>query len=477
MSGPGALSGRLLRPGDAGFADAAVSRIFNQRRPSRRPAAVLRAAGVADVAAGVRLAAAEGLRVAVRAGGHSWAAWSLRDDTLLIDLAAFTAMDYDEATRTVTAGPAVRGGLDLDPFLAARGRFFAGGHCPTVGLGGFLLQGGMGWNCRGWGWAADSIAAIQVVTAAGDVVWCDEASNADLFWAARGAGPGFFGVVTAFRLRTRPRYRELTQTTYVYPAEVAADVLGWLHAARHDVPPAVELVAVGINPPQDQLARAPGGTRSGPALVVDGVSFDGGPASLAALGTCPVAGKALVSKVGQPVTIGQLRAEQQRANPEGHRYVVDNAYLAGPAESLIPALTPAFTGLPTPKSFSLWFDLAHLPGRPLTGDGLPATALSVQTDLYFATYVVADDPASDGRCRSWVDAAMRRLEPFSAGCYLGDSDLRVRPGRFMSDAAWRQFLRVRAARDPGGLFAGYDCADESALNAPLKRQPEVRSAP
>jgi FAD/FMN-containing dehydrogenase len=469
---PRGFTGQLLRGGDAGFGDAAVGRIFNARRPPRRPAAVLRAAGVADVAAGVRLAAAEGLRVAVRSGGHSWAAWSLREDTLLIDLAAFTAMDYDAGTGTVTVGPAVRGGFDLDPFLAARGRFFAGGHCPTVGLGGFLLQGGMGWNCRGWGWAAESIDAIQVVTAAGDVAWCSAAENADLFWAARGSGPGFFGVVTAFRLRTRERYRELTQTTYVYPSSVAGEVLHWLHAARHDVPPSVELVAVGITPP-----LPPGLAHDGPALVVDGVSFDGGPASLRALDSCPVNDQALVAKVAQPVTIAELRAEQLRANPEGHRYTVDNAYLAGPREELIPAMAPAFTDLPTAKSFSLWFDLAHLPARPVSDSGpsgmapsgmaLPDMALSVQSDIYFATYVVGETAAEDAACRSWVSAAMDRLAPFSAGCYLGDSDFTVRPDRFMSDAAWDRFRQIRADRDPGGLFAGYDCADPSLLNAPL----------
>src|SRR5580692_2814555 len=384
---PHSFTGQLLRCADAGFGAAAVSRIFNERRAARRPAAVLRAADVADVAAGVRLAAAEGLRVAVRSGGHSWAAWSLREDTLLIDLAAFTTIDYAEGTGLVTVGPAVRGGLDLDPFLAARGRFFAGGHCPTVGLGGFLLQGGMGWNCRGWGWAAESVDAIQVVTADGDIAWCSETANPDLFWAARGSGPGFFGVVTAFRLRTRPRYRELTQTTYVYPASVAADVLGWLHHARHDVPSSVELVAVGITPP-----LPPEVSQDGPVLVVDGVSFDGGPQSLAALDTCPVARKALVRKVAQPVTIGELRAEQVRANPEGHRYVVDNAYLAGSTDALIPALAPAFTDLPTPKSFSLWFDLAHLQAPP-------DMALSLQADLYFATYVVCESAGQDRSCR------------------------------------------------------------------------------
>ena len=153
-----------------------------------------------------------------------------------------------------------------------------------------------------------------------------------------------------------------------------------------------------------------------------------------------------------------------RANPEGHRYVVDNAYLAGPADALIPAVTPAFTGLPTAKSFSLWFDLAHLPARPR-----PDMALSVQGDIYFATYVVGDSPAQDGSCRTWVSDTMSRLAPFSAGCYLGDSDFTVRTDRFMSDTAWDRFLRIRADRDPGGLFCGYDCADLAQLN--------VRSAP
>jgi len=455
------FTGQLVRRGDDGFPAAAIGRVFNHRWPAARPAAVLLAADEADVAAGVRLARAEGLQVAVRSGGHSWAAWSVRDETLLIDLGAFTGMSYDDDTGIVTVGPAVRGGLDLDPFLAARDRFFAGGHCPTVGLGGFLLQGGMGWNCRGWGWAAESIVAIRVVTADGEITWCDSHANADLFWAARGSGPGFFGVVTAFRLRTRPRFRELTQTTYVYPAELAEEVLGWLHHARHDVPRCVELVAVGSTPPPSLEARAPEVGHDGPALVVDGVSFDGGPAALAALDTCPVAGKALVRKVAQPVTLGELRAEQLRANPEGHRYFVDNAYLTGDPATLIPALAPAFRDLPTPKAFSLWFDLAHLPARTL-----PDMALSVQSDIYFATYVVCEEPSQDTRCRTWVDDTMRRLGPHSAGCYLGDSDFTVRTDRFMSDAAWDRYRQIRADRDPGRLFAGYDCPDPARLNLP-----------
>jgi len=78
----------MIRRGDPGYEQARVDRIFNARRPDRYPAAILLADDAADVAAGVRRARAEHLTVSVRSGGHSWAAWSLRDDALLIDLGA-----------------------------------------------------------------------------------------------------------------------------------------------------------------------------------------------------------------------------------------------------------------------------------------------------------------------------------------------------------------------------------------------------
>jgi FAD/FMN-containing dehydrogenase len=74
-----------------------------------------------------------------------------------------------------------------------------------VSLGGFLLQGGFGWNSRLWGPACCSILGMDIVTADGELVHANESENADLFWAARGSGPGFFGVVTRFHLCLQPR--------------------------------------------------------------------------------------------------------------------------------------------------------------------------------------------------------------------------------------------------------------------------------
>ena len=173
---------------------ASPHRAHLQRAPSGPvPAAVLLAESDADVIEGVRLAAERGWTVSVRSGGHSWAAWSLRDDALLIDLGGLRDLAYDPATGVVSVRPAVKGGQELAPYLAERGRAFPGGHCPSVGLGGFLLQGGQGWNGRAKGWACQSVAGLDVVTADGKLVHADAGENPDLLWAARGAGPGLPG--------------------------------------------------------------------------------------------------------------------------------------------------------------------------------------------------------------------------------------------------------------------------------------------
>ncbi len=133
----------------------------------------------------------------------------------MIDLGQRKEMSLDETTGIAQVSPAVHGGDELNPYLKAYGRFFPSGGCSTVGLGGFPLQGGMGWNHRGWGYAAEQVAAIDVVTADGELVRADEDQNSDLFWAARGAGPGFFRVVTRFHLRTRALPAGLSMTMHV----------------------------------------------------------------------------------------------------------------------------------------------------------------------------------------------------------------------------------------------------------------------
>jgi hypothetical protein len=427
---------KVVYPGDPGWDEARTGRVFNARRPDREPVAVLLAASEQDLIDGVRLARANGWKVSVRSGGHSWAAWSVRDDALLIDLGDFREMSYDPATGIASVTPSVRGGQELRPFLASHGRFFPGGHCPTVGLGGFLLQGGQGYNARGWGWAAEYIAAIDVVTADGSLVRASATENADLFWAARGAGPGFFGLVTRFHLRTRPFPAAIAETVHVYPFDLFDEVMTWLNDIHHTVSPDVEIVAVSA---EGMLAVT--------GLALCDTMADATQA-LAPLETCPVIGKALVRRTAEPSSFESHAQRQIAANPEGYRYIVDNAWLTG----LSPELTELFTTLPTERSFVIWFSMAPL-------RELPDMAFSMQSEVYCAAYLVYDDPADDVRLRSWLTDRMTALQPVTAGQYLGDSDFTARQLRFMGAAQYRRLQEIRAHRDPESIFAGFLTGD------------------
>ncbi|MEV6346207.1 FAD-binding oxidoreductase [Actinoplanes sp. NPDC051851] len=432
--------GRLVFPGDADWDEARVGRVFNARRPDRQPAAVLLASTEQDLVDGVRLARERGWRIAVRSGGHSWAAWSVRDDALLIDLGGYREMAYDPETEIVSVTPSVKGGLELRPFLAERGRFFGGGHCPTVGVGGFLLQGGQGYNARGWGWAAEQIAAIDVVTAEGELVRASETENSDLFWAARGAGPGFFGLVTRFHLRTRPFPAAIVETIHVYSFDHFDTVMTWLHGIHATISPDVEIVAVSERG----------------NLVVTGFaltsSAEAGREALAPLETCPVIDKALVRETAVPSSFESHAERQIAANPEGFRYIVDNAWLTGSPAEVTKAINPLFTGLPTERSFVIWFSMAPL-------RELPDMAFSMQSEIYCATYLVYDDPADDRRLRDWLTARMTELAPVTAGQYLGDSDFTAREMRFMGAAQYARLREIRAVRDPESIFVGYLTGD------------------
>ena len=449
------FSGKIYVPGDAGFEDAVFARVFNARRPTdRMPSAVLVAENEQDVAAGVRYAADNGLSVAVRSGGHSWAVWSVQNNTLLIDLGKLNSAEYDEATGVVSGGPAIQGGNELDAFLAERGRFFNGGHCPSVGIGGFLLQGGQGWCERGWGWGAESVVAIDVVTAEGELVRADANQNSDLYWAARGAGPSFPGIVTKFHLKTRPRFKHLFHSVQVYDISDFAEVMTWMYEVEPTISPDVEIVCVSLCPPSiDGEPRKRVFVVTGVALVD---SAEAGRDALAPLQTCPLINRAFENIVTES-SLAEQRESQIQMNPENWRYFADNVWVDGETNAIIEALTPVFTTSPEPDAFTIWF------GNGLMRE-LPDMAFSLQSPAYIATYLAYEDSANDARNRAWLNDAMVAAQPVTVGQYLGDSDMTNRQLKFMADDNFARLQKIIAERDPEARFVRYLAKDSATVN-------------
>ena len=274
------IEGSVFRRDDDGYEQARRAAVWNARVPERFPEVIVQAAGDEDVATAIRIAAEEEMAVGIRSGGHSWAADHLREGGMLLDLSALREVTIDTEAMRATVQPG-RLGSELGAMLADRDRFFPGGHCPSVAVGGYLLQGGFGWNGRVHGPACASVEAIEAVTADGEPIRADENSNADLLWAARGSGPGFFAAVTRFHLKLYPRPKVIANCIYTYPLELLEEVFTWAREIGASVARTVELMLLVHRDPAGEVEIAV----TGPVLVD---SEEEAREALAILDTCPV---------------------------------------------------------------------------------------------------------------------------------------------------------------------------------------------
>jgi FAD/FMN-containing dehydrogenase len=170
----------VIRRGDPGYEEARQATCRNRHLPDRYPQVIVQANGEDDVVAAIRLASANSWKVAIRSGGHSFSCNHIREGGMLLDLSRLDQVTIDDDAMTATVGPGCRSN-DLDDLLAGRGLFFPVGHCQGVGMGGFLLQGGFGWNSRALGMACESVIGIDYVDGEGERRHASREKNADVF--------------------------------------------------------------------------------------------------------------------------------------------------------------------------------------------------------------------------------------------------------------------------------------------------------
>ena len=250
------LSGPLIRPGESGYTTA--KELFDPRFDSLRPAGIAYCRHPHDVATSLAFVRKYRLPVAARCGGHSYAGWSSTSG-LIVDvtrMAGVSVSGGNPKTATVGAGTRL---IDFYHGLAAHGRAVPGGSCPTVGISGLTLGGGIGVVARAYGLTCDNVTSLQIVTADGQIRTASARANSDLFWACRGGGGGNFGVVTSFTFTTHPA-GEIILFFLSWPWSQAARVIAaWQSWAPH----APDQLWSNLH-----LAAAPGG--SVPSIQVGG---------------------------------------------------------------------------------------------------------------------------------------------------------------------------------------------------------------
>ncbi|KAJ7199948.1 glucooligosaccharide oxidase [Mycena pura] len=251
-------------PGDPGYADASAS--YNQRF-DYQPAGIAYATSTAQVSRALRAGVAHDLNVVARSGGHSYIANGLggRNGALVVDLSGMKGKTYDAATGTAVIQTGNRIG-DIALFLNEYGRGMPHGRCAYVGIGGHSGHGGYGYMSRMWGLTLDVVLSATVVLSDGRIVTASNASNADLYWAIRGASASF-GIVTEIRVQTFQAPQENTFFEYVYsasPSDAARVMLSFQAYSYTDLPRAFAAEVVFFKVDAEQFTLVFFGAHYGP---------------------------------------------------------------------------------------------------------------------------------------------------------------------------------------------------------------------
>jgi len=433
--------GPLLEPSDAGYEEACT--LWNARF-ERRPTAILRCRGTADVLAGVEEARESDVSFSVRSGGHHVSGSALADGGLTLDLRPMDSVRVDPDRERAWVGPGATWG-DLDHETGAFGLAVPGGQDPNIGVAGLTLGGGVGWLSRKYGLTCDNLRAADVVTADGDLVRASESENEDLFWALRGGG-GSFGVVTTFEFDLYP-VAEVFAGSLVHPHDRAGTLARRYESFVEDAPREVRvLFGSMVLPAAPYFPETVHDTR----VAICIACYAGDPAEgREVLEPLRAFGEPLFDSL-RPRSYAEFqRAGESRGSMRTH---LRSQYLDSLSADAIATVTE-------------WADRAPSAGATVfvsprsgaeTDPPADATAYPHREEAHHVLVEARwDDPADDEEHVEWVESFHAALEPHTTGeaaaNFVGSGEGTARQ-RAAYGGNYGRLVEVKRRWDPEGLF-------------------------
>ena len=436
----GLCGGAVHLPGDPEY-DA--TRVPWNPVVDQRPAAVAFPADPSDVVALVNAAVVAGLRVAPQGTGHNAAPLGDLSDTVLVRTGAMRAVSVDPSRQTALVQS---GALWEDVVTAAAEHGLAAlhGSSPDVGVAGYTLGGGLGWYGRKLGVATNSVTAVEMVTADGDLARVDAQHRPELFWAVRGGG-GNFGLVTALELRLFP-ITHAHAGMMIWDISAAEPVVRrwaeWSATAPDEVTTSCRIMRL---PPMPEL---PDFLRGRSLVVIDG----------AVLGDDAWASELLAPLRETPPemdtfqTVPAPSLSRLHMDPEGPTPAVGNGVLLQRFDA---AAVGAFLEAVGPQATTslLAAELRQL-GGALARDHEGGGALSRLDGSHVAYFVaIAATPEMAAQGQTDVTAAVSAMQPWSGGRnLLNFTERPVDTATAYPDATWTRLRKIRAEVDPKGVF-------------------------
>jgi FAD/FMN-containing dehydrogenase len=434
------LDGRVVLPGDPSWDQ---DRQAWNLAADQRPAMVAIAQSVHDIAQVVRFARRRRLRVIVQGTGHGASSLGPLDGTVLLRTSEMRGVHIDAARRRAHVRP---GALWMDVTKPASDLGLAplSGSSPDVGVVGYTLGGGLSWLGRRYGLAANSVLAIEVVTADGRVRVVDREREPELFWALRGGGGGF-GVVTGLEFALYPA-RNVYAGALMWPWERSREVIQrwreWTRTAPREFTTSARIMQF---PPIPDL---PDSVRGRALVVIDG----------AFLGDEAAGGRWIAS----------LRALRPETDTFGRQAAAYLSHMHMEPEEPVPALgghalldslpaeaVDAFVDAGGPGSGSplVHLELRHLGGA--LGEAPAGHGAIAQLDGEYALLGlgIPMDPGSVESIEAQIGRLTRAMAPWAAPrTYLNFTLDPTEAGRIFEPATYERLQVVKGIYDPDNVF-------------------------
>src|SRR3954451_10915166 len=435
------LTGEFVTPSDSHWDDA--RRAWNLA-VDQRPAAVAVPETVDDIVEVVRYARANGLRVAGQSTGHNAHPLAAGlESAVLVKTHRMRAVEIDAGARVARVEPGTLW-MDVTQPAGEHGLAALAGSSPDVGVTGYVLGGGISWLGRKYGLAANSVVAIELVNAEGDVIRTGSVENSDLFWALRGGG-GNFGIVTAIEIRLYP-VKEIYAGWLIFPMERADEVR---NAWRDWVAPVPdEVTSVGRLLQIPPLPDIPEPLRGRRLVVVEAAMIMDEAQASKLLKPLRRLGAEMDTFATIPAT-GLQELHMDPPNPVpglGDHMLLRDLTRTG-IEQLVEVGGHAST------SPLLSVEIRHLEGalgRPAPGNGATPAL-----DARFAMFAVGMtmDPVMTAAVRAYLPVVKAALARYDSGReYLNFAEHSTDPRRLWSIDRYQRLRRVKAEHDPRDMF-------------------------
>jgi FAD/FMN-containing dehydrogenase len=428
------LRGSLLCSRDQGYEEG--RKVWNGSI-DKRPALIVRCAGVDDVISCVNFARSSDLPVSVRGGGHNVSGSAVCNGGMTIDLSRMKDIHVDSANRKARAEAGLTW-AEFDRTTQEFGLATTGGICSEAGIAGVTLGGGFGWLMRKHGLALDNLQSVDIVTADGRLQKASSAENADLFFAVRGTHSNF-GVVTSLEYKLHPVGPTVLAGMVLHPLEKAKAVLKFYREYTSTAPEEIGAWAA--------LLTAPDGH---PMVAILACYVGSGKDGEGVLRPLKEFGPPVMDMI-QPMPYLKAQSLIDASFPKGRCNYWKSSLLRRLSDAAIEALVEGFSKVASPHSSVLIEQLGGAVGRVREDE----TAFSHRDSPYDCVIMpMWSDPGESEKHIRWADELWLGIQPFSSGGvyvnYLGnEGEERVKAAYGIN---YERLRTLKSKYDPMNLF-------------------------